>query len=144
VSDNIKARNVKRAAGSTEAILAESIPYLGIAAILAETGYEVVGCCETFTDMNELYESLGLERPMDESVINKVCNPQLPSLRDIWAALSANRPIAGLGDSFDKSKEAVNGGVNRWIAKAQYTHDDSCEVIGGTIYELLERWGVDQ
>ncbi|MDG0979481.1 MAG: hypothetical protein P8O79_07105 [Halieaceae bacterium] len=97
VSDNIKVRTVKRAAASTGAILAESVPYLGIAAILAETGYEVVGYCETFNDMNELYESLGLNRPMDESAITKVCNPELPSLWGIWTTVSANRPRPGWG-----------------------------------------------
>lgn len=92
VSDSIKARNVKRAAASTGAILAESVPYLGIAAIIAETGYEFIGYCETFNDMNELYESLGLERPMDDSAISDVCNPQLPSLAEIWQKIRDKAP----------------------------------------------------
>ena len=88
VSDRIKTRNIKRAAASTGAILAESVPYLGIAAIIAETGYEVFGYCGTFNDMNELYESLGLGRPMDSGVTDKVCNPRLPSLADIRNSLT--------------------------------------------------------
>lgn len=144
VSDRIKTRNIKRAAASTGAILAESVPYLGIAAIIAETGYEVFGYCGTFNDMNELYESLGLERPMDDSAISKVCNPQLPSLRGIWSAVSASRPSAGWGDSFEAFKAGVDRGVNNWIERAKQAHEDSSDVIGGTIYELLEGWGVDQ
>lgn len=92
VSDRIKTRNIKRAAASTGAILAESVPYLGIAVIIAETGYEVVGYCETFKDMNELYWSLGLERPMEDSAISKVCDPKLPSLAEIWKIIRDKAP----------------------------------------------------
>jgi hypothetical protein len=144
VSDRIKTRNIKRAAASTGAILAESVPYLGIAAIIAETGYEVVGYCGTFNDMNELYESLGLERPMDDSAISEVCNPKLPSLRGIWSAVSASRPSVGWGDSFEAFKAGVDRGVNNWIERAKQAQEDSSDVIGGTIYELLDGLGVDQ
>lgn len=95
VADRIKMRNVKRAAASTGAIITQSVPYIGIAVVLAETGYEIVGYCGTFNDMNELYESLGLERPMEESAINKVCNPEVPSLADIWTTVSINSPSDG-------------------------------------------------
>ena len=88
VADSIKTRNLKRAAASTAAIVVEAVPYIGIPLIIAETSYEIVGYCGTFNDLNVLYESLGLERPMDSGVTDKVCNPRLPTLADIRSSLT--------------------------------------------------------
>jgi hypothetical protein len=129
VSDRIKTRNIKRAAASTGAILAESVPYLGIAAIIAETGYEVVGYCETFSDMNELYQSLGLERPMDDSAINKVCNPQLPSLAEIWKTIRDKAPGHNWWTSFEVFSESVKGQVEGLLDAAKQLGDDSSAAI---------------
>jgi len=48
------------AAKSIAAIPAESIPLLGVAVLIAETGYELYAACETVKDLDELYLDLGM------------------------------------------------------------------------------------
>jgi hypothetical protein len=139
VSDRIKTRNIKRAAASTGAILAESVPYLGIAAIIAETGYEVVGYCETFKDMNELYWSLGLERPMEDSAISKVCDPKLPSLAEIWKIIRDKAPGQNWWASFEAFSESVKSQVEGLLDATKKLGDDSSSAIGA-----IRKWLADR
>lgn len=83
IAEKIKVRNMRRVAASSSAIFLESVPYIGIAAIVAETGYEIVGYCQTFNDMNELYSTLGIGQAVDESTIYQVCNPSLPDTSEV-------------------------------------------------------------
>ena len=51
----------KRVAGrSIAAIPAEAISFLGVAVLIADTGYELYAACETVSDWGKLYGELGL------------------------------------------------------------------------------------
>lgn len=48
-------RTKRVAAKSIAAIPAEAIPFLGVAVLIADTGYELYAACETMRDLDELY-----------------------------------------------------------------------------------------
>ena len=48
------------AAKSIAAIPAESIPLIGLAVLIADTGYELYAACETVGDLDQLYVDLGM------------------------------------------------------------------------------------
>jgi hypothetical protein len=51
---------IKRvAAKSIAAIPAESIPFIGVAVLIADTGYELYAACETVRDLDQLYADWG-------------------------------------------------------------------------------------
>jgi hypothetical protein len=70
------------AAKSIAAIPAESIPFIGVAVLIADTGYELYAACETVNDLDQLYADLGMEDATPEDVIHSVCDPQLPEF--VW------------------------------------------------------------
>jgi hypothetical protein len=43
------------------AIPAESIPFIGIGILIADTGYELYEACETARDLGQLHVDLGME-----------------------------------------------------------------------------------
>jgi hypothetical protein len=46
---------------SIAAIPAESVPFIGVAVLIADTGYELYAACETVRDLDQLYVDLGSE-----------------------------------------------------------------------------------
>ena len=54
---------------------AEAIPFLGVAVLIADTGYELYAACETMRDLDELYLELGLQEEASGDAIHTVCNP---------------------------------------------------------------------
>ena len=71
-------RTKRVAAKSSAAIPAEVIPFLGVAVLIADTGYELYAVWETVGDLNQLYSELGMEDETQEDVMLSVCDPQLP------------------------------------------------------------------
>lgn len=79
------ASRTKRVVGkSIAAIPAESVPFLGVAVIIADTGYEMYAACETMHDLEELYVSLGLPEQMEGDTLHSACNTQLPEPHQVW------------------------------------------------------------
>jgi hypothetical protein len=78
-------RTKRVAAKSIAAIPAESIPFIGVAVLIADTGYELYAACETVRDLNELYTKLGLEEEVPDDVLNTTCNPPLPDPDQVWS-----------------------------------------------------------
>jgi hypothetical protein len=54
-------RTKRVAAKSIAAIPAESIPFIGVAVLIADTGYEFYAACETVQDLDQLYVELGMD-----------------------------------------------------------------------------------
>jgi hypothetical protein len=55
------ASRTKRVASKTiAAIPAESIPFIGVAVLVADTGYERYAACETVRNLDQLYVGLGM------------------------------------------------------------------------------------
>ncbi len=53
-------RTKRVAAKSFAAIPAESIPFIGVVVLIADTGYELYAACETVKDLDLLYSELGM------------------------------------------------------------------------------------
>lgn len=83
IANRINQRTVKRAALSTSSMFAESLPYVGIAAIVGATTYELIDYCSTFNDLNELYSEIGIPDAVSADSIEKVCNPDIPTKQEI-------------------------------------------------------------
>jgi hypothetical protein len=77
-------RTKRVAAKSIAAIPAESIPFIGVAVLIADTGYELYAACETMGDLNQLYSDLGVEAETQNAVLQDVCNPDLPVPGEVW------------------------------------------------------------
>ena len=63
---------------SIAAIPAEAIPFLGVAVLIADNGYELYAACETMRDLDELYLELGVGGEESGDAVHTVCNPELP------------------------------------------------------------------
>jgi hypothetical protein len=69
-------RTKQIAAKSIAAIpAAESIPFLRVAILMADTSYELYAACETVTDLDQLYAGLGIEGEPTDDVLHSVCDP---------------------------------------------------------------------
>jgi hypothetical protein len=73
-------RTKRVAAKSIAAIPAESIPFIGVAVLIADTGYELYAACETIRDLDQLYSDLGIADGTPDDVMHSVCDPELPLL----------------------------------------------------------------
>ena len=63
---------------SIAAIPAEAIPFIGLAVLIADTGYELYAACETVGELDELYGELGMTEEVPGDAVHSVCDPQLP------------------------------------------------------------------
>ena len=66
------------------AIPAESIPFLGVAVLIADTGYELYAACETVRELDQLYVELGMTDETPDDVMHSVCEPKLPDAGEAW------------------------------------------------------------
>jgi hypothetical protein len=71
----LASRTKRVAAKSIAAIPAESIPFIGVAVIIADTGYELYAAFETVRDLDELYVDLGMADEVREDARHSVCDP---------------------------------------------------------------------
>jgi hypothetical protein len=79
-ANRLATRTKRVAAKSIAAIPAESIPFIGVAVIVADTGYELYAACETVRDLDQLYADLGMADEAPEDAMHSVCDPGLPAL----------------------------------------------------------------
>ncbi len=73
-------RTKRVAAKSIAAIPAESIPFIGVAVLIADTGYELYAACETVKDLDQLYADLGMADETPDAALHSVCDPDFPAL----------------------------------------------------------------
>jgi hypothetical protein len=82
------ARRTKRvAAKSIAAIPAESLPFIGVAVLIADTGYELYAARETVRDLDRLYLDLGMADETPDDVMHSVCDPELPDAGEAWSGV---------------------------------------------------------
>jgi hypothetical protein len=74
------AKTKRVAAKSIAAIPAESIPFIRVAVLIADTGYELYAACEIVRDLDQLYADLGMAEEVREDAMLSVCDPELPVL----------------------------------------------------------------
>jgi len=58
--NRLATRTKRVAAKSIAAIPAESIPFIGVAVLIADTRYELYAACETAKDLDQLYGDFGM------------------------------------------------------------------------------------
>ena len=80
----LASRTKRVAARSIAAIPAESIPFLGVAVLIADTVYELYAACETITDLDQLYSDLEMVDETQDDVMHSVCDPELPDAGEVW------------------------------------------------------------
>ena len=82
-SNRIFNRAVIRAGRNVGSVAGQAIPYIGIAALVIATGWDLQDSCETVTDIQELQKAFG-EEPNDK---NKVCGLEVPSKEEVWQSV---------------------------------------------------------
>ena len=90
------------AAKSIAAIPAESIPFLGVAVLIADTGYELYAACETMRELDELYLELGVQEKVSGNGMHTVCNPELPDAGEVWDGV-----VEKSGEWLDQARAAI-------------------------------------
>jgi hypothetical protein len=83
----LASRTKRVAAKSIAAIPAESIPFIGVAVLIADTGYELYAACETVRDLDQLYSDLGMADETPDDVMHSVCYPLLPEPGQVWGGV---------------------------------------------------------
>lgn len=79
----LASRTKRVAVKSIAAIPAESIPFIGVAVIIADTGYELYAACETLKDLDHLYSDLGRSDETPDGAMHRVCDPKLPDAVEV-------------------------------------------------------------
>ena len=95
-------RTNRVAAKSIAAIPAESIPFLGVAVLIADTGYELYAACETVRDLDQLYSDLGMADETPDDAMHSVCDPELPEAGEVW-----NGVVEKSGQWLDQARAAM-------------------------------------
>ena len=95
-------RTKRVAAKSIAAIPAESIPFIGVAVLIADTGYELYAACETMRDLDGLYLELGVQGDESGDAIHSVCNPELPDAGKVWDSV-----VNESGEWLDQARAAM-------------------------------------
>ena len=72
------------AAKSIAAIPAESVPFLGVAVLIADAVYELYAACETMRELGQLYSDMGMADETPNDVMHSVCHPTLPDAGEVW------------------------------------------------------------
>jgi hypothetical protein len=98
----LASRTQRVAAKSIAAIPAESIPFIGVAVLIADTGYELYAACETVSDLDQLYSDLGMADETPTDVIHSVCAPRLPDTGEVW-----DRFVEKSGEWLDLARAAT-------------------------------------
>jgi hypothetical protein len=101
-STRLATRTKRVAAKSIAAIPAESIPFIGVAVIIADTEYELYAACETVRDLDQLYGDLGMADETPDDVMHSVCQPELPDAREVWGGV-----VEKSGEWLDQAREAM-------------------------------------
>jgi hypothetical protein len=85
--DSHTAKTTRVAAKNIADIPAESIPFIGVAVLLVDTGYELYAACETVRDLDQLYVDLGMLDEAPDDVMHSVCDPELPDAGQVWGGV---------------------------------------------------------
>jgi hypothetical protein len=98
----LASRTKRVAAKSIAAIPAESNPFIGVAVLIADTGYELYAACETVRDLDQLYADLGMPDESEDDATHSVCDPELPDAGDVWDGV-----IEKSGEWLEQAREAL-------------------------------------
>ena len=66
------------------------MPLIGVAVLIADTGYELYAACETVREPDQLYSDLGMADETPDDVMHSVCDPKLPDAGQVWGGIVEN------------------------------------------------------
>jgi hypothetical protein len=98
----LASRTKRVAAKSIAAIPAESIPFIGVGVLIADTGYELYAACEPVRDLDQLYSGLGMVDEVRDDAMHSVCDPQLPAAGEVWGGV-----VEKSGEWLEQAREAM-------------------------------------
>jgi hypothetical protein len=98
----LASRTKRVAAKSIAAIPAESIPFIGVAVLIADTGYELYAACETIWDLDVLYSDMGMRDETPDDVMHSVCDPELPDAGKVWGGV-----VDRSGEWLEQARDAI-------------------------------------
>ncbi|MGR3782311.1 MAG: hypothetical protein ACU0DT_13740 [Albimonas sp.] len=90
----VSARVARGAARSAGSVLAQSVPFVGAAAVVGVTAWEIGDACAMLEDLEELEAALDALEPGAvpagaEAERDRVCGLQVPSVDEVRAAIAA-------------------------------------------------------
>jgi hypothetical protein len=98
----LASRTRRVAAKSIAAIPAESIPFIGVGVLIADTGYELYAACETVRDLDQLYSDFGMADETPDDAMHIVCDPELPEAGEVWGGV-----VEKSGEWLDQARAAM-------------------------------------
>jgi len=98
----LASRTKRVATKSIAAIPAEAIPFVGVAVIIADTGYELYAACETVRELDLLYSELGMDDEVPDDAMLSVCDPELPAAGEVWGGV-----VGKSGEWLEQVREAM-------------------------------------
>lgn len=81
-------RTARTTTRSIASIPLEAVPYVGVAAILTVTALEAKAACDSVNDMNQMYLEFGIKEQASPDLVDKICNPALPSIEELSSRFS--------------------------------------------------------
>lgn len=93
-------RTAVAATRNSSSIVAEAIPYLGIAAMLAVTAYDLKDSCDTIKDLHELDVAIDPSKEFSADQ-TAVCGLSVPTKEEVW-------------------EQVKNGSVDAWHKASEY------------------------
>ncbi len=102
VSQRIVKRTVRNVTTNVSSVVAETIPIVGVATVIAVTALDVKDGCDTVRDINEISKSLEIESIDDTE--NSVCGMKVPTTDDIKKTVTEKSSAFGslLKETLDK------------------------------------------
>tara|TARA_R110000796_G_scaffold14517_1_gene47423 strand:- start:5201 stop:5953 length:753 start_codon:yes stop_codon:yes gene_type:complete len=93
VLDSTMTRTTRSTLANVSSIPGESIPFYGIAIVVAATAYELKAACDNMTDLYDLQVALDPDtaRSDDRSA---VCALQVPTKQEVWLGIKKSPQIA--------------------------------------------------
>ncbi|MCV2880099.1 hypothetical protein OE699_14710 [Sedimentimonas flavescens] len=88
-AERVSKRTAIAATRNAGSIVAEAIPYLGIAAIIGVTAWDLKDSCDTMIDLHELDLTFNPDKALDPEA-TEVCGMKLPSSEEVWADVKTN------------------------------------------------------
>lgn len=84
----VRTRTVEVAAANAGSTVGESIPFDGVAIIVAATSYELWSSCGSMKDLHQLSLDPGLAE--DDADVTTVCGLTVPTVAEIWQAIRSS------------------------------------------------------
>lgn len=87
--DSVQNRTRRVAASNLGSMLGESIPFYGIAIVVAATTIELTASCQNMTELYELQVAVDPESAIPDDR-DEVCGLQVPTVDELWTAIKAS------------------------------------------------------